>query len=226
MAKSKHQSFEMRTVARSVLVGAPYNPRKIDDIAKKKLRGNLKKVGLLQPIVWNETTGNIVSGHQRLACVDQIEGRSDYELDVAVVRLSIEEEKRQNVFMNNVSAMGDWDTDLLAQLLTDDNDVAAFGFEEADVEFLLPDAADAILGPEDAEVDATVRSLEEQTEAREDLKRQRKDREAKAARDNDSEFYINVIFTDREECDRFLKAIGKPLDSRVVDGGDLFARLR
>lgn len=224
MAKSKYQKFAMETVSRSTLRGAPYNPRTIDDIAKKKLRANLKKVGLIQPIIVNKTTGNVVSGHQRLACLDQIEGRGDYDLDVAVVELSEQEERRQNVFLNNASAMGDWDRDLLATILREDDDIAAFGFEAADIEVILPDEADSILA--DDETAEALDAVRDQATTRDDLKAQRKDRAEKAARDNDDGFYVTVYFADREECDAFLKKIEKPLTNNAIDGGDLMLRLR
>ena len=40
--------------------------------ARKNLKANLKRVGLLGGIVWNEVTGNLVSGHQRISVIDDI----------------------------------------------------------------------------------------------------------------------------------------------------------
>ena len=49
--KSKYQKFETETVHRSVLKGAPYNPRKISTVAKRKLAASLKDHGLVAPLV-------------------------------------------------------------------------------------------------------------------------------------------------------------------------------
>ena len=38
--------------------------------AEKRLRAFIKKHGLFGTIIWNERTGNIVSGHQRLKALD------------------------------------------------------------------------------------------------------------------------------------------------------------
>lgn len=66
---------------------APANPRTISDDARRKLRDNLKRVGLLQPLVWNRRSGNLVSGHQRLSQMDDLMGTANYHLTVAVVDL-------------------------------------------------------------------------------------------------------------------------------------------
>lgn len=45
---------------------ADYNPRTITEAALRGLGASLERFGLVQPIVWNERTGNVVAGHQRL----------------------------------------------------------------------------------------------------------------------------------------------------------------
>jgi ParB-like chromosome segregation protein Spo0J len=48
------------------LHGAAYNPRTINDGAMKGLEASMDRWGLVQPIVWNKRTNNVVGGHQRL----------------------------------------------------------------------------------------------------------------------------------------------------------------
>ena len=69
---NKVQQAEVRQVMRSQITLAAYNPRKITPEARKLLKDNLKRVGLLGGIVWNEDTGNLVSGHQRVSVMDEI----------------------------------------------------------------------------------------------------------------------------------------------------------
>ena len=82
------------TIQRSQINFASYNPRRLSDTAKKKLKANLKRIGLAGGIVWNETTGNLVSGHQRLSIIDEIEKynpdthENDYPIRVEVLQLS------------------------------------------------------------------------------------------------------------------------------------------
>lgn len=56
---------EIRVVKLKDLKPAPYNPRRIDKEALEGLTFSIGRFGNVQPIVWNETTGNIVGGHQR-----------------------------------------------------------------------------------------------------------------------------------------------------------------
>ena len=82
---------------RSQINFASYNPRKLSDDARKRLKANLKRIGLAGGIVWNETTGNLVSGHQRLSILDEIQRyntdtkENDYPIRVEVLRLTEKE---------------------------------------------------------------------------------------------------------------------------------------
>lgn len=114
---------EYVTVKRSQIKLAGYNPRKITPEAKRKLKENLSKMGLMGGLVWNERTGNLVSGHQRIAILDAdnrydaATGENDYDVFVTKVSLDEKEEKTQNIFFNNQSAMGFFDEDKLHQMM-------------------------------------------------------------------------------------------------------------
>jgi hypothetical protein len=137
MALSRYEKFEIIEIKRTSIQNAFYNPRKINDKARAKLKKNLKKKGLLQPLVWNEQTKNLVSGHQRIDILDELEGNSDYSLKVAKVSLSPKEEKEQNLFFNNANAMGEWDLLELEDLFKSENfDYQEAGFEIADLNAL------------------------------------------------------------------------------------------
>ena len=110
---SKYQKFEVEVISRGEIHGADYNPRVISEDARKRLKRMLAKHGLVQPLVWNRRTGNLVSGHQRLSQLDQLERSQDYDLQVSVVDVDEREEKILNVQLNNPSMQGDWDMDKL-----------------------------------------------------------------------------------------------------------------
>lgn len=139
---------EQITVKRSQINFAAYNPRLISDEARKKLKKNMQNIGLLGGIVWNETTGNLVSGHQRVAIMDSVNrydpetGKNDYEFRVEVVHLDEKTEKEQNLFMNNRNVQGEYDDDMLRKLLVD-IDYENAGFEDMDLQILgLADVGD------------------------------------------------------------------------------------
>lgn len=102
MSKELNRYFKSEPVeiARSSIRFANYNPRKITDSALKKLKQNIKRVGMLGGIIWNERTNNLVSGHQRVTVLDQLNGydgttETDYILRVDKVNLSEKEEKNR-----------------------------------------------------------------------------------------------------------------------------------
>jgi len=94
---------------------APYNPReelKPGDPEYEKLARSIKDFGYIDPLIWNERTGNLVGGHQRFNVL-LAEGHT--ELEVSVVDFSEEKEKFANLALNKVS--GNWDEEKLADLL-------------------------------------------------------------------------------------------------------------
>jgi hypothetical protein len=96
------------------LIPAEYNPRRISDAAKAGLKASIKSFGLVQPIVWNAKTGNVVSGHQRLTVLKEM---GEVETDVVVVELDDIKEKALNVTMNNKAIEGEFDDEALGALL-------------------------------------------------------------------------------------------------------------
>lgn len=117
------------TLKRSQISLADYNPRRITAEARKLLKKNLETVGLMGGIIYNKTTGNLVSGHQRLTLLDKDnkykpaqDGKppqNDYDIEVTQVELSIEDEKKQNIFLNNPQAQGEFDKDKLKVVMED-----------------------------------------------------------------------------------------------------------
>lgn len=94
---------------------ADYNPRMISPEAYAGLKSSIERFGLVQPIVWNRRTGNVVSGHQRLSVL--LEG-GETETDVVVVDLDDVEEKALNVTQNNDNITGSF-TEGLDELLAE-----------------------------------------------------------------------------------------------------------
>ena len=118
---------------------AKYNPRKDlkpGDPAYEKIRRSLHDFGYVDPIVWNEVTGNIVGGHQRYKVLKE-EGAT--EVDCVVVHIeNPQDEKALNIALNK--ATGDWEPVALAELLQDlqlsGYDLGATGFDAAEVDDL------------------------------------------------------------------------------------------
>jgi len=130
---------EIRTVPVGLINPAQYNPRKDlkpGDPEYEKLRRSIEEFGFVEPLVWNERTGNLVGGHQRLKIL-LAQGVRDVQ--VSVVNLDYQRERSLNIALNKIS--GDWDNeklkDLLEELDTGNFDIELTGFTEAEIEDLM-----------------------------------------------------------------------------------------
>ncbi len=173
------QKFVIGRISRKQIKNAPYTPRQIDDHARKKLAGNIEKKGLLDTLVWNKRTGNLVSGHQRLSILDQRAAKknlSNYLLDVAMVDLSEPEEKEQNIFFNNPSTQGTYEVDGLGKMLADgDVDYKKAGFDDMDLQLIFEDTEYAVTMFDTDEAPASVQDDLKQLEEIQRMKRERKE---------------------------------------------------
>lgn len=105
--------MQTKTMRIADLAPAPYNPRKISDRALEGLRNSVRRFGVVQPIIFNERSGRIVGGHQR---VKALQAEKTEETDVVVVDLSDDDEKALNVALNNQAIQGEWTEDIVSLL--------------------------------------------------------------------------------------------------------------
>jgi hypothetical protein len=117
---------------------APYNPRvelQPGDKDYEALKASLEQWGLVEPLVRNTTTGNVVGGHQRLRVLTDLGYTTVPVVDVA---LDDEQERLLNVALNKVQ--GDWDYPRLADVLqgldTGAVDLGLSGFSTSELEDL------------------------------------------------------------------------------------------
>lgn len=142
--------MQIKRIPISTIRPAAYNPRvdlRPGDPDYEKLRRSIDEFGFVEPLVWNERTGSLVGGHQRLKI---LRARGDTEVEVSVVDLDPDREKALNVALNKVQ--GAWDEEKLAVLLEELEahgvDLALTGFDGEELEELLADRRGA--GAEDA----------------------------------------------------------------------------
>ena len=210
----------MQTIRRKDIKKAPYNPRLIDGENKKRLEKGIKKHGLVEPLVWNVRTGNLVSGHQRLSILDKLEKSKDYELDVSVIDVDEEEEKRINVQLNNASMQGAYDYDMLGELALDLGDsLEDLGFSDFDAEIMFG-ASDRFqdLVPDSAAVETTKGELQE-------IKENRARMNEKYAKEQNADYYFVVVCKDQKEKDALLQEMSVPNTEQYVSAAQL-KRLR
>lgn len=145
--QNKIKQSETRVLKRSEITPSDYNPRTISEEARKALKKNIKENGIIGGMVWNENTGNLVSGHQKLSIADEINkydpetGKNDYEIKVEVINVELKKEKELNIWFNSSSVQGQYDYKKLALIFPDiDADLA--GLDEVDISMIeieLPD---------------------------------------------------------------------------------------
>lgn len=105
---------------------APYNPKIITRDAFEGLKTSVVEFGDLSGIVFNQQTGNLVAGHQRVAAL-KLAGDLPIETDeagnlfllhgsdrfpVRLVDWPLEKEKLANVAANNPKIQGAWSDDI------------------------------------------------------------------------------------------------------------------
>ncbi len=138
------------------LLPADYNPRKDlkpGDPEYEKLKRSIEQFGYVEPVIWNEQTGRVVGGHQRLKVLTDM---GITEVDVVVVSLSDEKEKALNIALNKIS--GAWDNEKLALVIADlqgtDFDVSLTGFDPEELDDLFRDDVKNGVKEDDFDVDA------------------------------------------------------------------------
>ena len=129
---------ETKLIKRSQINLNPCNPKVHTDADIKQQKANIKKVGLIGGIQWNETTGNLIDGHKRVMSVDLIQGydgtpETDYDIKVEAVDFDEKTEKEQLLFM--AKSQDPIDYNLVAKNFSiDEIDFKAAGFTEQDTE--------------------------------------------------------------------------------------------
>lgn len=107
--------MEIQTLEVNEINPAKYNPRKDlqpGDPEYVKLKKSILEFDMVEPLVWNKRTGNLVGGHQRLKILKEL---GIAEVEVSVVDLSEVKEKALNLALNKIS--GEWDFPILKDLL-------------------------------------------------------------------------------------------------------------
>ncbi|SHF43840.1 site-specific DNA-methyltransferase, partial [Caloramator proteoclasticus] len=155
--------MEVKKIAVDKINPAKYNPRKKlkpGEAEYEKLKRSIKEFGYVEPIIWNQRTGNIVGGHQRFTVLKN-EGYK--EVDCVVVDLGEQEEKALNIALNKIH--GDWDLPLLKDLLEELDksmfDVSLTGFEAAEIEEIFSKVHDKEIKDDEFDADKALEDIKE-----------------------------------------------------------------
>lgn len=235
MELSKYIKSESVELNRSAIHFAEYNPRKLSDESRKTLKRGIKKFGLVGGIVVNKRTGlTVVSGHQRLSVMDELQKfpDNDYRIRVDVIDVDEKQEKELNILMNNPNAQGSWDYDALARLVPD-IDYKDAGLTDADLNMIgcdfllqteeensLAGALEEMMQPvaEQKEAEKAARQLEraEKVAHMKDVKQQVKEQAQETAANMDA--YLMLSFDTWEAKAAFCERFGYDPNTKFVKG--------
>lgn len=179
---------------------AAYNPRvtlKPGDKEYEALKNSLERFGVAEPLIVNETTGNLVSGHQRL---NVLKANGETEVEVVLVEMDEDKEKLLNIALNKID--GEWDYKKLEAMFEEieADDIKFTGFEPEELQNLfddgVPDWDDTGEDTEDQEKEADGEPEAETPEKPAALK----------------EFNIFLSFPTKEAAEKWLEERGVDLE--------------
>ncbi|WP_160067643.1 hypothetical protein [Sphingobacterium bovisgrunnientis] len=224
MSTNKHKSSEPVTLKRSQITLAHYNPRKISPEAKKQLKANIKRLGIMGGIIWNEATGNLVGGHQKIAILDEINKypTNDYDVTVEKVNLSEKEEMEQNIFLNSKSVQGEFDSDLMANIITDIDPLLA-GLDEYDLTMLSLDAP--AIDFTDIMEKASKLNPPTAPQTKEEIRAKKEKYSQEVDEKWEGEPTVTLSFDSFENKAEFMEAMGKDLYDKIVKGEEVAERV-
>lgn len=195
---------------------------------------------MIETLVWNKTTGNLISGHQRLKILDKLEKGKDYLLTVAQVEMDEKTEKEQNIFMNNNRAQGYYDIELLKNIVPDidpfaagmwEDDIAMLGLEIDLMNQNEPDAVNALIAEfeQDKKIQMEIAKSQPKPETPSDPNSATKDTTKEATeyiknwqkdekKDLEVDTYFTITFSNQRDKYAFMKLIGEPDDTLYVKG--------
>jgi len=156
MAKKRKQAdlpditegARVELVSRSSITFAPYNPRRMGDFARGLLGKSLDEFGLVDLPIMNETTGHLVSGHQRLSILDEKHGfpETDYSFKCIIISVDERTEQKLNIALNNENMHGEFVVDQLRDMLVelDDgaDDIASTGYTTEEIKQIIDQTAE------------------------------------------------------------------------------------
>ena len=225
MELSKYIKSDSVELNRSAIHFANYNPRKLSDESRKTLKRGIKKFGLVGGIVVNKRTGlTVVSGHQRLSVMDELQKfpDNDYRIRVDVIDV---DEKQEN-------AQGTWDFDALARIVPDidwkdagltDADLNMIGVDyllQTEEESSIADALSDMMVPvtEQKEAEKAAKQLEraEKVAHMKEVKQQVKENAQKQAENMDA--YVMLSFDTYEAKAAFCERFGYDPDMKFIKG--------
>lgn len=232
MSKNKEvkqgiENFVIEKWKRTDFDFAEYNPRYMEDYAKKALRSKMRKYGRLTPVVVNKRTGNLVSGHQRIEQEDKINKTLDYVVTCSVIDVPLEEEVKINVMLNNPDLQGKYDPDMFIELVKQYPNIdwqKDVGFTQISIDYLAAEATNyedytgvfAQSEPQKATVEQLEQMRQAKKEHQEKVDNFKTGETGVSTSKETDDYYITFVFNNNAQKHEFMEKIGQPRTARTV----------
>ena len=236
---NKYFTSESVELKRSQIRLHERNPRVISTENRKALKRGIRKFGMVGGIVVNKRTGyTLVSGHQRLSVMDELQKYNpetrdnDYTIRVDLIDVEGKEEKELLILLNNPSAQGEWNYDTLREIIPDidykdaglteeDLDIIGVDFnfqtdEEEAITGELDDLMEPVREERQAEVAQQQAERAEKVAHMKQVKEEVKQAAAKAAANMDA--YLMLSFDNWDAKAEFCEKFGFSPDDKFLKG--------
>lgn len=142
--------LEWSTQKRKVkdLIPYDYNPRKLSEDKKQKLKDSLEKFNLAEIPAIN-TNDVIIAGHQRIIVLVEI-GRGEELIDVRVPNRELTDQEFKEYNIRSNVQVGEWDVDILNAIFSD-VDLLSFGLNVDDIPLPEVDLPSELTSEEESE---------------------------------------------------------------------------
>lgn len=111
----------------------------------EKLKSSIEHFSYVDPIIWNKTTGMIVSGHQRFQVMkDLADAKNEPMKTVDVMQVEMTEAEQDSFMVAVNKITGLWDTEKLTALFKElsEEDLSYTGYDEFEIQALLDEDSD------------------------------------------------------------------------------------
>lgn len=113
--------------------------------------------------------------------------------------------------------MGDYDLDMLGDMINDGIDVNSLGFSESDIDIMFGDSDLVEMFVDSSEASETKEKLK-------DIKKDRTKLNEQAKKDNDASYYFIVVCESSDEREELFNKMGVPFSEEFVNS-DMLKRL-
>ncbi|GJQ07519.1 hypothetical protein CAPN010_16770 [Capnocytophaga cynodegmi] len=235
--KQLYNKSETITIKRSQINFAPFNPKKHSQEQIAQMRKNIKNVGFLGGIIWNEQTSNLVDGHKRTMSLDLIHGydgtpEKDYDIKVEKVSFDLKTEKEQNIFQTR--SRTELDEELMRSLIPE-IDYKNAVLDDYDLNLYAVDYSNFEVPNVSQEIEDVYQPIKQQKEIEREVKKELSDKEKKQAVKQSKEdirqkaiekaqnldAYVTLSFDNWKNKEAFMLRMGFDPEFKMIKGETL-----